>query len=351
VDLICIIPWFVGLGTGEDLPMFTPFRILRMFRLLKYTRASESLTRVLKRNREVLVVGASLSITLLLFTGTVLYFTWKDQDPVYFGSIPKTMFLGVLMLTGQGISYDDGPTPFSALMMFVVSLTAVISVGIFLIPWAMIAWGFEREAERLYRLFILKESAHREARIKFMKQHGVPYTEVSSDDDDSDSDSEEQSAKKGASLTAIGMTSLGDAVSADDLLKLFDANSASASSSSSSSSSSSWSKGQVDTLLCAMGDTHGQMSYAKLLVQLAATRAGQPIRRIDDGKAGTAQDGTCAGAASTTSSSGGSVGERTTLDKAAAIAVLRSLSAAERFEAIAAIAGRHIPRPPQTPSP
>ena len=43
-----------------------------------------------------------LGLILLLTTSTLLYFVNRLNDPAQFGSIPKTMYLSVMMLTGQG---------------------------------------------------------------------------------------------------------------------------------------------------------------------------------------------------------------------------------------------------------
>ena len=61
-----------------------------------------------------------------------------------FESIPSTMYLATLMLTGQGGPEGDLPWYTKA----VVLLTSAFSIGMFAIPVSMLTWGFEAEAER-----------------------------------------------------------------------------------------------------------------------------------------------------------------------------------------------------------
>jgi len=62
-----------------------------------------------------------------------------------FHSIPATLYLSMMMLTGQG-----GPTgQLDTATKLVCGFTALLSVAQFAIPSSMLTWGFEAEAERL----------------------------------------------------------------------------------------------------------------------------------------------------------------------------------------------------------
>ena len=95
-----------------------------------------------------------LGLILLLTTSTLLYFVNKDNDPVQFGSIPKTMYLSVMMLTGQGEPEGD----MDSLTQLIVVFTAIGSVAVLAIPASMLAWGFEAEAERLIHVREVRSS-------------------------------------------------------------------------------------------------------------------------------------------------------------------------------------------------
>merc|ERR1719436_2324478 len=85
---------------------------------------------------------------MILITSTLLFYLApagnKSED---FSSILATMYLAVMMLTGQG--QPDGVLPWYTKLIVVV--TAVFAVAQFAIPASMLTWGFEAEAERRMR--------------------------------------------------------------------------------------------------------------------------------------------------------------------------------------------------------
>lgn len=94
----------------------------------------------------------------------MLYWANLSNDAEDFNSIPATMYLCVLMLTGQGEPEGE----LDSLNKLIVVFTAVGSVAVFAIPASMLAWGFEAEAERLVRLRT-KAMERKEARKKRMR--------------------------------------------------------------------------------------------------------------------------------------------------------------------------------------
>jgi len=90
------------------------------------------------------------------------------------------MYLAILMLTGQGI--PDGLLPPATKVG--VAITAFFSVAIFAIPAAMLAWGFEAEAERLFQK--KKEIRKKKTEAERLGKEYVPSESSDSDDDDDD---------------------------------------------------------------------------------------------------------------------------------------------------------------------
>lgn len=150
IDLFATAPFFLELMVDVDLPKLTYLRVLRLGRLLKTSaivRALDACYRVVYYNREILSVAMVMGTLLVLITAVLLYYlrpvaTRKNKldDLDEFHSIPATLYMSVLMLTGQG-----GPEP-SELPWYtraVVLLTAVFSIAMFAIPSSMLTWGFE----------------------------------------------------------------------------------------------------------------------------------------------------------------------------------------------------------------
>jgi voltage-gated potassium channel len=141
IDLAATFPYFVEKCTNFNLPTLTYLRAFRLLRILKtsgFSEATKSVCRVFYYNAEILYVAAMIGVGLVLFTAVLMYYLRpRDQVHPEFKSIPNTLYLSTLMLTGQG--GPDGEIPWYT--SSVVLLTGVFSIGMFAIPASMLTWG------------------------------------------------------------------------------------------------------------------------------------------------------------------------------------------------------------------
>lgn len=186
LDALATFPFFVELMLNADLPNTTYFRIFRLFRMLRtqsYMRAFLSAYRVVYYNSEILAVAFAICAVLTLITSVLMYYLAPPadelEDPSDFESIPATMYLAILMLTGQGGPQGELPWYTKCIMV----LTAVFSVAVFAIPASIYTWGFEHEAMRLFKR---KVEDRRKAK-KAVREGKVTSWFETSDDSDSDS--------------------------------------------------------------------------------------------------------------------------------------------------------------------
>ena len=158
IDFVATFPFFLELTTGWELPTLTYLRSFRLLRFLKtsgFAEATNAVKRVIYYNRQVLYVALLICVGLVLLTSVLMYYL-RPQDPNHsqqFNSLGATMYLSMLMLTGQG--GPDGELPWYT--KGVVLLTGVFSIGMFAIPANMLTWGFEAEAERMAQLAYVKQ--------------------------------------------------------------------------------------------------------------------------------------------------------------------------------------------------
>jgi voltage-gated potassium channel len=152
IDLFATLPYFAEYVVPFDLPTLTYLRVFRLGRILKtagFVQAMDTVYRVIYYNREVLYVVLWLCLGLILTTAFALYTlrpmdTRADEDYLdEFHSIPATLYLATLMLTGQG-GPESNDLPWYS--KTVVLATAVFSVAMFAIPASMLTWGFEAGA-------------------------------------------------------------------------------------------------------------------------------------------------------------------------------------------------------------
>lgn len=156
IDALATVPFFLEICTGWNLPTLTYLRCFRLLRILKTqssVRAFDAVYRVIYFNQEILHVAVMVCGFLILITAVLLYYLGpsdsdSDQDEENFSSIPSTLYLATLMLTGQG--GPEGELPWYT--KCVILLTSMFSVAMFAIPASMLTWGFEAEATRCAKL-------------------------------------------------------------------------------------------------------------------------------------------------------------------------------------------------------
>lgn len=143
IDLLAILPFYLAAaGVGLDLRFLRALRLIRVFRLFKvarYSQAIDDFVAVLKERREKLVIAMAANFLVLLVSSSLMYFIEHPAQPEVFSSIPATLWWGVVTLTTVG--YGD-VVPVTALGQFAGAIVAVLGIGMFAIPAALIATGF-----------------------------------------------------------------------------------------------------------------------------------------------------------------------------------------------------------------
>jgi len=187
VDLVSSSPWFIETGAylicqkSLVLPNLTWLRVLRLFRLLKNSMVFEAFdvfARVLYFNAEILILSVILCAILVLLLSTLLFYLRPPGQSDEYRSILATMYLAIMMLTGQGA--PDGPLPWYTKMM--VCCCSVFAVGLFAIQASMLTWGFEQEAER--RLKKHGEKKKRQLQRQQLQLEDLPEDSTSSGEED-----------------------------------------------------------------------------------------------------------------------------------------------------------------------
>lgn len=142
IDALATFPFFVERFSGWSLPQLTYLRVFRLLRIGKtqgYAKAMDAVYRVIYYNSEILHVALLVCIILVLVTSVLLYYLrpqFKHKPHPEFNSIPSTMYLSTLMLTGQG--GPEGDLPWYTRM--VVLMTSVFSVAMFAIPVSFVIY-------------------------------------------------------------------------------------------------------------------------------------------------------------------------------------------------------------------
>jgi len=127
--------------------MLRVLRLLRVFRLTRYSNSMGLLLQVLKE--EARNIGAALFVLLLLIimAASLTYLAEHKAQPEAFGSIPAALWWAVVTMTTVG--YGD-VVPITVMGKFLGAIIGIISVGMVALPAGLLASGFS-EALRLRR--------------------------------------------------------------------------------------------------------------------------------------------------------------------------------------------------------
>lgn len=147
IDLLAILPFYFPFFIPFDLRELRSLRLFKFFRLFKFGRYLESIhtfANVIKRKREQFVLTFCLLSMLLIISSSVMYFAEHEAQPDAFSSIPAAMWWGIITLTTIG--YGD-VYPITVLGKVLATFIAMLGIGTFAIPVAVLGSGFMEEAE------------------------------------------------------------------------------------------------------------------------------------------------------------------------------------------------------------
>ena len=139
IDLIAILPFFLGFFVSLDLRFMRVLRLLRMFKLTRYSSSMTLLLEVLKE--EARSIGAAFFVlsVLVIMAASFAFLAEQEAQPESFGSIPQALWWAIITMTTVG--YGD-ITPVTALGKFFGACISVISIGIVALPAGLLASGF-----------------------------------------------------------------------------------------------------------------------------------------------------------------------------------------------------------------
>jgi len=145
IDLAAILPFFLGTLLNVDLRVLRALRLLRFFKLSRYSPALHTLLRVLANEQRALIGAGLLLFTVVLLASTGMYYIEGKVQPDKFGSVPDAAWWAIATLTTVG--YGD-VAPVTALGRFFGSFVMVSGLCILALPVAIISAGFAQELGR-----------------------------------------------------------------------------------------------------------------------------------------------------------------------------------------------------------
>lgn len=185
IDLLAILPFYLGFIIELDLRYLRVFRLLRVFKLTRYSRAMQLLMNVFKEERFSLFAAFAVLFIIMLVAACAMYSLEKDLQPEHFSSIPQAMWWALVTLTTVG--YGD-VTPMTDLGKLFGGLITIVGIGMVALPAGILASGFSEQLSRRRQFYQLAlDQAYKDGQLlpdaapmleKLRSELGVSHTEA-----------------------------------------------------------------------------------------------------------------------------------------------------------------------------
>ncbi len=137
IDLIAILPFYISVGF--DLRSVRVFRLLRLARILKFSRHSQAINRLYYAFQSIkaeLVVFVMMTLCVLFVAALGIYYFENPVQPEKFKSVFHSMWWAVTTLTTVG--YGD-VYPITIGGRFFTFIILMIGIGLISVPTGLIA--------------------------------------------------------------------------------------------------------------------------------------------------------------------------------------------------------------------
>jgi voltage-gated potassium channel len=145
IDLLTILPLYLSFVFSANLGIMVLFRLLRFFKLARYSAGIRTLVAVMEAEGKALVATSILLFGAVLFSATAIHIAEADAQPEAFGSIPAAMWWAIVTITTVG--YGD-VTPITLAGRLIASVTMVTGYVMLGLPVGIVATAFAEEIHR-----------------------------------------------------------------------------------------------------------------------------------------------------------------------------------------------------------
>jgi voltage-gated potassium channel len=145
IDLLSALPLLIIIHPTISMEQLWFLRVVRILKLLRYSSALETLGLVISNERRPLIASGGIMVTLLVFLSSLMYLVEREAQPQHFGSVPQSMWWGIVTLATVG--YGDA-VPITPLGRVIGGFAVVLGMGMFALPAGILANGFAEEMRR-----------------------------------------------------------------------------------------------------------------------------------------------------------------------------------------------------------
>ena len=145
VDLIAVLPFWFAFMLPDDLRLLLVFRIVRFFKIARYSPAMRSLLDVLYRERRALFGCLVIAMGTALVSAALMHLAEGKVQPDKLGTIPDALWWAIVTL--GTIGYGD-VVPVTALGKVIATGTIFLGLIMIALPVGIIATAFSEQVHR-----------------------------------------------------------------------------------------------------------------------------------------------------------------------------------------------------------
>lgn len=145
VDLVAVLPFWLALVLPGDLRFVLVFRIVRFFKIARYSPAMRSLLDVLYRERRALFGCLVITIGTALVAAALMHLAEAKVQPDKLGTIPDALWWAIVTI--GTIGYGD-VVPVTAIGKLIATGTIFLGLILMALPIGIIATAFADQIHR-----------------------------------------------------------------------------------------------------------------------------------------------------------------------------------------------------------
>jgi voltage-gated potassium channel len=145
IDLIAVLPFWFSPLLPDDLRVLQVFRMVRFFKITRYSPAMRSLIDVLYRERRALAGCLVMTLGIALVAAALMHLAEGRVQPDKLGTIPEALWWAIVTL--GTIGYGD-VVPVTALGKLIATGTIFSGLIVIALPVGIIATAFSEQIHR-----------------------------------------------------------------------------------------------------------------------------------------------------------------------------------------------------------
>jgi voltage-gated potassium channel len=145
IDLAAILPFWLSLFIASDFRVLLVLRLVRFFKLTRYSPAIRSLLDALYTERRALAGCFVILLGTALIAAALMHLAERNVQPEKFGTIPDSLWWAIVTLGTVG--YGDA-VPVTALGRLLAGVTIFAGLLMMALPVGIVATAFANEVHR-----------------------------------------------------------------------------------------------------------------------------------------------------------------------------------------------------------